>query len=584
MRKRSLLWALIGPVLLLGVAARARAANAGWRLITHPDGGLFVGDVVSFEVVPPADWQPAPEEGAPRLQLRIAIEKGDGREESEFAWEAPVLPHGIDGRRAAVFAWVWKTRGLRPGAYPVDVIYQGRVLWQTQVALAPGEQRPWWEEGVAWSHRTWPEAEAVVLTRTPAARDLALIRHVLTAIRRDLARLEGFPQTQDPAPVVLMPRLLGQGGFAGARLWVTYADRDATGTWFPVVARHEMVHWLDRQRAADYRALMLVEGLAVYLAGGHYKPEPLAPRAAALLLLDRYIPLTTLADGDFYGYQHEIAYLEAGALVEYMVQRWGWDAFAAFYWGMDPKAGDGPAVILDAGLRRHLGVDLETLAADFEAYLRAQPDAAAWTEDVRLTVALYEALRRYQRQMDPSAYYGTAWLPDLTTMQTVGAVADAVRGPFSLAHVTAELLLQEAQIALDAKEYDRATRNLAAVNALLDAEAAGQAEPWRAHPEAERVAAWAQAARDCDVEPTDLVRRADGSVWVWGWPRGGHPEPAAVRIAIEEDGESGSDDQNPNGRPADVTCRVDLSKGLVWTAVPQPVYLPGPRHGPRHGR
>ncbi len=570
-RRAVVLWplaVLVGAVagLMLAASVPARAADAGWRLVTHPDGGLFVGDVVSFEVLPPPDWQPADDDTRPRLSLRIATATGP-------QWQAPVQFHGIDGRRAAVFAWVWDTRGWEPGAYPVEVAYRGRVLWRTQVRLAPADQRPWWEEGVAWQQATWPQVQVVYLSRTPAARDLALARHALEAIRRDLARLEGFPQTPDPVPVVLMPRLLGQGGFASTQLWVTYADRDATGTYLPIVARHEVVHWLDRQRKRDYRALMLVEGLAVYLSGGHYKPEPLAPRAAALLLLDRYIPLTTLADGYFYDYQHEIAYLEAGALVEYMVARWGWDAFAALYWGLDPAWGDSPAAILDAGLQHYLGVDLTTLAADFEAYLRAQPDAAAWTEDVRLTVALYDALRRYQRQMDPSAYYGTAWLPDLTQMQTVGAVADAMRGPSTLAHVTVELLLQEAQVALAAGAYARATTNLAAVEALLDAAAAGQAEPWRAHPEAARVAAWAQAARACDVEPTDLARRADGAVWVWGWPRGGHPDLVAVRIANDES----------NGGEDAVTCRVDLRGGLVWPGTPQPVYLPGPRHGLRRG-
>ncbi|NPA31419.1 MAG: hypothetical protein GXO37_05400 [Chloroflexi bacterium] len=569
-----MLWALVGLASLLAVAGRARAADAGWRLITHPDGGLFVGDVVSFEVVPPEDWHPAAADGQVRLRLRIAIEGEAGaRGARGLEWEAPLRPHGIDGRRAAVFAWMWDTRGWEPGAYPVEVVYQGQVLWRTQVVLHPADLRPWWEEGVAWTRAAWPEAEVIHLTRTPAARDLALVRYALTAIRRDLARLEGFPQTQDPVPVVLMPRLLGQGGFASQHLWITYTDRDATGTYFPVVARHEVVHWLDRQRASDYRALMLVEGLAVYLAGGHYKPEPLAPRAAALLLLGRYIPLETLADGYFYDHQHEIAYLEAGALVEYLVGRWGWDAFVDLYWGLDPAWGDGPAEILDAGLRHYLGVDLTTLAADFEAYLRAQPDAAAWTEDVRLTVDLYEALRRYQRQMDPGAYYGTAWLPDLERMQQVGAVADAVRGPFSLAHVTAELLLQEAQVALAAGEYARTSQNLAAVHALLDAAARGDTAPWRAHPEAARVAGWVQAARRCNLEPTDLARRDDGSVWVWGWPRGGHPELVAMRIA-NDGGEASADE---------VTCRVDLRGGLVWPGPPQPVYLPGPRHPPRVG-
>ncbi len=571
MRRQGLRWGLLALLVLgglLSLRGAAHAAAASWRLQTHPDGGLFVGDVVSFEVLPPVDWRPAA--GDARPQVTLQVQPPDGPQ-----WQAPVQPHGIAARRSAVFAWVWGTHDLRPGAYPVEVRYRGQVVLRQTVTLAPAAQRPWWEEGVAWAEAAWPAATTVYMTRTPAARDLALVRHALTAIRQDLARLEGFPQTDDPVPLVLMPRLLGQGGFASQYLWVTFRDRDATGSAFPVVARHEMVHWLDRQRSAEYRSLMLVEGLAVYLTGGHYKPEPLAPRAAALLRLGRFIPITQLAAGYFYDYQHEIAYLEAGALVEYLVERWGWDAFAALYWGLDPDAGDGPAAILDAGLRRTLGVDLATLAADFEAYLRTQPDAAAWADDVALTVATFDTLRRYQQQMDPSAYYGTAWLPNLARLRELGVVADAVRGPADIAHVTVELLLQDAQMALRAGAYADARRDLDAVNALLDAAARGESEPWRAHPEAARVAAWVRAARACDLEPTDLERRGPGEVWVWGWPRDRHPTLAAMRIAIEE---------GPGGAPDAFTvaaCRVALHRGRVWTAAVVPLYLPGPPHYPR---
>ncbi len=75
---------------------------------------------------------------------------------------------------------------------------------------------------------------------------------------------------------------------------------------------------------------MLEEGLAVYLTGGHFKPEPLGPRAAALLDLGWYISLSNVAN-DFYNQQHDIAYLEAGSLVKYLVETYGWSAFNQFY-------------------------------------------------------------------------------------------------------------------------------------------------------------------------------------------------------------------------------------------------------------
>ncbi len=550
---------LAGVVLLVG-GPWSPGKAAPWALRVHPDGGLFVGDVLSFEVLAPPGYQPPPD-GSPTVRLQVLA--GD-----RPTWEAPLQVHGIEGYWAAVFPWVWATRGVAPGAYTVVAYLDAEEVLRQTITLAPAAARPWWETGVAWRTAAWPVAEVTFFSRTAAARDLPLVRSALEDARRGLAQPEGFPQTPQPVPLVLMPRLLGQGGFTSGHIWFTYTDRDATASYFPILARHELVHWLDRQREARYRSLMLVEGLAVYLAGGHYKPEPLAPRAAALLLLEEYIPLTTLADGYFYDYQHEIAYLEAGALVEYMVQRWGWPAFAGFYWGLDPDLADGAGPIFDANLQQHFGLSLARLDADFRRYLAAQPDAAAWADDVRLTVAIFEALRRYQRQMDPSAYYGTAWLPDLGRMQSAGAVADAVRGPATVAHATVELLLQEAHVALAAGDVARAQANVAAVQALLDAQAAGRTEPWRAHPEAARVAGWVQAARGCGVEPTDLQRRADGQVWVWGWPRGGHPGLAAVAVA-------------PGGRAEALACRVDLHGGLVWPGGPTPVYVPGPRHVPR---
>ncbi len=552
---------LLGLGLTLAGSGTARAANEKWALRVHPDGGLFVGDVVSFEVLPPEDWTPQTPAEPPQVRLQIQPPHGP-------RWQAPLRPSGVAGRWMARFPWVWPTHGQTPGAYEVRVTVAEREVLRQFVHLAPAEQRPWWEEGLTWQQMAWADAEIHYLSRTPPARDLALIRHALTAMHRDLVR-QGLPAGEAPFGLVLMPRLLGQGGFASRYLWVTYTDRDATATYFPMVARHELVHWLDRQRSAKRRLLLLQEGLAVYFAGGHYKPEPLAPRAAALLLWGRFLPISELAQGYFYDHQHEIAYLEAGALVEYMIRRWGWDAFAQLYWGLDPAWGEDDAQILDAGLRHYLGVSLPQLDADFRAYLETQPDAAVWLDDVRLTVALYETLRRYQRQMDPAAYYGTAWLPDLEAMQRVGAVADAVRGPASTAHVTVELLLQVGQLALAAGDSTTAQRAVDAVQALLEADARGQTEPWRAHPWAAQIGDWVQTARACGLEPVDLWLRPDGSAWVWGWPEGQHPHLAALRVAA--------------GAADSTACEwVDLRSGLLWETTPSPLYLPGPRHGPRY--
>ena len=145
----------------------------------------------------------------------------------------------------------------------------------------------------------------------------------------------GLESLDKPIVVVFMPRVLGHGGFASQEISVSYLDRNYAGRGTPTVLHHEIVHVLDGHLGGGLRPTILIEGLAVYLSGGHFKPEPLMPRAAALLPpepgcaqavsvpigqvcgLDWYIPMDELVD-DFYLEQHEISYLEAGALVEFM--------------------------------------------------------------------------------------------------------------------------------------------------------------------------------------------------------------------------------------------------------------------------
>jgi hypothetical protein len=143
------------------------------------------------------------------------------------------------------------------------------------------------------------------------------------------------PDFNEPITVTL-PRAAGQR-FASDEIHISYLDRNYAGGRPEMVLHHEMIHILDSRLGGDMRPSILVEGLAVYLTGGHFKPEPLMPRSAALLEtwgsplqpgLDWFIPLETLAE-NFYQSQHEIGYLEAGALVEFMRLAGGLNQFTA---------------------------------------------------------------------------------------------------------------------------------------------------------------------------------------------------------------------------------------------------------------
>jgi hypothetical protein len=169
--------------------------------------------------------------------------------------------------------------------------------------------------------------------------------------------------------------------------------------------------------------------LAVYLSGGHFKPEPLVARAAALLTLGSYIPLTSVAN-DFYNQQHDISYLEAATLITYMVDMYGWEAFNTFYRDISvPARGQTDSDVIDAALQAHFKFSFATLETAYLAYLRKQPFSQEQRADLQVTVEFFDTVRRYQAAFDPSAYFLYAWLPDGSVMRQRAIVAERLAEP-----------------------------------------------------------------------------------------------------------------------------------------------------------
>jgi hypothetical protein len=222
---------------------------------------------------------------------------------------------------------------------------------------------------------------------------------------------------------------------------------------------------VDRQ-LAQIKPTLMTEGLAVYVAGGHFKTEDLEGRAAALLALDRYLPLADLAD-NFYPAQHEIGYLEGGAFISYLVDRYGWERFKAMYASFQSAPSD--SQMLDNGLQLSFGLSLTELEADWLGHLRTLPRDQAEIDDLRLTIELYDTLRRYQQRMDPSAYFLNAWLPDGPRARQRNITADFVRHPATPDHIALEAMLQAAGNALLDDNPPAAGELLAAVNVALSA-------------------------------------------------------------------------------------------------------------------
>jgi hypothetical protein len=456
----------------------------------HPDGTLYVGDQVSFEIIAP--------QGSGLRGHKVELHADTpGR---------PVLgsgsfdSFGIGGRLQATLLWAWDTQNLPAGEHTLSftVLPGGPAITQT-FHLAPASDLPLAEQGARWASVQTQYCILYYITGTAAERDLPRLRQSFDQQAEDVSRRFNA-QFSKPIPVVLMPRVLGQGGFTSQEIAISYLDRNYAGSSADIVVHHEMVHFLDGELGGDLRPTFLLEGLAVYLSGGHFKPEALLPRAAALVDMGWYLPMVPLAD-NFYASQHEIGYLEAAALIEYLVDRWGWPAFNAFYRDIHPDPSGSQAKAIDTALQKHFSLSFTQLEDQFIQSLDSQEVTSAVSDDVRQTVNFYDTVRRYQKELDPSAYFETAWLADAQQMRQRNIVADYLRHPSAPENLALETMLVSADAHLRAGGLSQTDRLVQAAQAVLDAISRGAPQPFQAAPLAADYYAIVQASAAQGYQP-----------------------------------------------------------------------------------
>jgi len=483
---------------VLSVNAPTLSPNTSFSVHFHPDGPLYMGDLVSLEVISPPNID---------MEGRSVRVEFDAFQETKPA-EAKFGRYGIGGRSQATLQWIWDTSGLKVGEHILTFSIQpGGPTWREMVFLSPRGQVPPPEPYARWASTESDCCLVYYIKATSVERDLSSLLAVLNqqageAIQQMATDRAESSTLNQPVTVTFLPRVLGHGGFASQGISVSYLDRNYTGGDLTTILHHEIVHILDSRLGGEMRPTFLMEGLAVYLSDGHFKPEPLMPRAAALLPavagcvpwipqgaripsteetvgcgLDHYTNFSSLVD-NFYFEQHEIGYLEAGALVEFMVETWGWRAFSDFYRdihahpdlpdGFQEKGGD-QYQAMNAALATHFGINLEQLEQRFLHALSREKLTPAHSEDVRLTMVFYDAVRRYQQLLDPSAYFLTAWLPDMEQMRQRGIVADYLRRPVKVENLALESMFVVANSNLLSGHYDLAAKALDAINDVLDA-------------------------------------------------------------------------------------------------------------------
>lgn len=429
-------------------------ATPSFRVITHPDGPLYAGDKVSFEVISPAGF-----ETSNRLVRINLAEKTLG--------EQGFQPFGMSGRNQATFYWIWDTQGLNAGDYTLTFsLLPGDLQWDEKFTLLPAADVPSPEPDALWESVNTNCCVIHYISGTDAEKDLETLKSMVDTQALDVETRFGT-KIKGKIAITFMPRVLGHGGFASDGIYVSYLHQNYAGGTTSQVSHHEMVHWLDGQQHSDLRLAILQEGLAVYLSDGHFKTEPILPRAAALLDLGWYIPLPKLADS-FYFSQHETGYAEAAALISYLITTYGRGAFDTFYQDIHPAPDGSQATALDSALKTHFQISLEQLDQNFTNFLRQQTFSEAERTDIRLTVSFYDTVRRYQQILDPSAYFLNAWLPNIPEMRQRGIVADLLRRPNAAVNQQIESLLVDGDANLRAANYSAAEADIRAVNVILD--------------------------------------------------------------------------------------------------------------------
>jgi hypothetical protein len=293
------------------------------------------------------------------------------------------------------------------------------------------------------------------LSDTAAARDIDFIAENFQQGANDFEARMG-KELNSKMNVYLLDRMLNNGGFGGGgTLFISYTDRyfgpTVGSAGLQTLARHEFSHaagigFENAGDGLDYN----YEGLAVYVAGGHYKPEPLAQRGAALYDLGHYAPVS-----DFIP-QHELSYLHAALILNYIEDTYGQAKLWEFLNADDdipdeqwPSVGDAVQIAL--------GIPLAEFDDGFRAWLEKN-EPGTQLEDLRLTIELQDARREYQTVYSPQPLFLIMDVPDMVIDIILSPENRSLwlREPRAPANIAVELLIANAQRAILSGAYPEA--------------------------------------------------------------------------------------------------------------------------------
>jgi hypothetical protein len=435
----------------------------------YPIPPIYTGDQISIQVFP----QVPDEVTVESVTLHVYV---DGNEVA-----VSQLGYGsLASRPQAVAEWVWQVSSTA-GSHEIQVtLDQGDLIQvgdenpdnNTVIITLPilaSASRPVNERNATWATAESDCCTIHVVSGTSAYRDLPeLTVMVETAVKEASHQLN--LELEEKLDVFFVDRVIGQGGYAGSGMVLSYLDRQYSGGGLYETLVHESIHVLDQQ-IAPQRISFLAEGTAVWGAGGHYKPEGLDQRAAALVAIGEYIPLAALAD-DFYPIQHEIGYLEAGGLVKYLIDTYGWSVYQDFYSNVTLEGVNSPSEALDQGIQAYYGKSLSAMESEWRAYLADIEVGETEVSDLSTTIRFYNVMRQYQTHYDPTAHFLAAWLPNPYDVIEKGNPADLTGHPQDEVNITLETMLLAADQAMREGDYNRANILLDSVTRVLESDGA----------------------------------------------------------------------------------------------------------------
>ncbi len=474
-------------------AACLLSATLAWAAVASADGPTDL-------YAPPDAVQllPQPAAAGDVLSLKVTARNGSTRAAYNVQARVFLRRNGQDTRLADVklgtvgargsasgaAEWAWDTQGLSgPQTLIVQIDPDDRIqlgdenaannVVQVRVDLAPP---PAEEQGVQWQTVETRCCSLHYRSGTAAARDLGTLRAEADAAADDVAQRLGVPLARR-LDIYLVPRTIGHGGYASGYLVISTHDRHYPAGRLAEVLRHEITHAVQDTWAGGGSITMMAEGLAVWVTGGHFKPEPVRERAAALLRLNRYTPFAQLVN-DFYQKQHELGYLEAAGFVQYIHDTYGMDSLRQMFGALRRQRNASDLTALNAALTQVLGKGVDALEGGYRAWLEATPRDAIQERDLALTADFFDTVRRYQQALDPTAYFLTPWLPNIQEAQRRGLVADYMRHPQGDVNLALETLLLSAADAQYAGDYDRMAERLRVVKDILAQRASLPDTPW----------------------------------------------------------------------------------------------------------